>query len=55
MRRYWSMLNGEFSKAIGRAMIACENSERSVLDDFAEVSKIVDAGIISNEEFGFLV
>jgi len=36
----------KFSKAIGRAMIACENSERSVLDDFAEVSKIVDVGII---------
>ena len=40
-----------FSKVIGRAMIACENSGRSVLDDFAEVSKIVDAGVISNEEF----
>lgn len=40
-----------FSKVIGRAMIACENSGHSVLDDFAEVSKIVDAGVISNEEF----
>ena len=36
-------------------MIACENSKRSVLDDFAEVSKFVDAGIISNEEFEFLI
>ena len=32
-------------------MIACENSGHSVLDDFAEVSKIVDAGVITNEEF----
>lgn len=40
-----------FSKVIGKAMIACENSGHSVLDDFAEVSKIVDAGVISNEEF----
>lgn len=36
-------------------MIACENSGHSVLDGFAEVSKIVDVGIISNEEFGFLI
>ena len=36
-----------FSKVIGRAMIACENSGHSVLDDFAEVSKIVDAGATS--------
>ncbi len=28
-------------------MIACENSGHSVLDDFAEVSKIVDAGATS--------
>ena len=32
-------------------MIACENSGHDVLDDFAEVSKIVDAGVITNEEF----
>ena len=32
-------------------MIACENSGHSVLDDFAEVSKIVDAGVITNEVF----
>ena len=44
-----------FSKVIGRAMIACENSEHSALDDFAEVSKIVDVGIISNKEFEFLI
>ncbi len=36
-----------FSKVIGRAMIACENSGHSILDDFAEVSKIVDAGATS--------
>jgi len=44
-----------FHKVIKRAIISCENSGRSVLDDFAEVSKIVDVGIISNEEFGFLI
>ncbi len=33
-----------FTKVINRAMIACENSGHSVLDDFAEVSKIVEAG-----------
>ena len=32
-----------FSKVIGRAMIACENSGHSVSNDFAEVSKIVEA------------
>ena len=36
-----------FSKVIGRAMIACENSGHNVLDDFAEVSKIVEAGATS--------
>ena len=38
-----------FSKVIGRAMIACENSGHDVLDDFAEVSKIVDAYMGSTE------
>lgn len=33
-----------FQSVINRAMIACENSGHSVLDDFAEVSKIVKAG-----------
>lgn len=33
-----------FSKVIERAMIACENSGHNVFYDFAEVSKIVDAG-----------
>ena len=33
-----------FEKVIKRAMIACENSGHNVLDDFAEVSKIVEAG-----------
>lgn len=36
-----------FNNVIGRAMIACENSGHSVSDDFAEVSKIVDAGATS--------
>lgn len=36
-----------FSKVIGRAMIACENSGHSVSSDFAEVSKIVEAGATS--------
>ena len=36
-----------FSKVIDRAMIACENSGHSVPDDFAEVSKIVEAGATS--------
>ena len=33
-----------FQKTITRAMIACENSGHSASDDFAEVSKIVEAG-----------
>lgn len=33
-----------FQKVIQRAMIACENSGHNILDDFAEVSKIVEAG-----------
>ena len=33
-----------FSKVIGRAMIACENSGHSISDDFPEVRKIVEAG-----------
>ena len=36
-----------FSKVIGRAMIACENSGHDVSDDFPEVRKIVDAGATS--------
>lgn len=34
-----------FSNVIGRAMIACENSGHSVLNDFVEVNKIVEAGV----------
>ena len=34
-----------FNKVIEKAMIACENSGHGVFDDFAEVSKIVDAGV----------
>ena len=37
-----------FEKVIKRAMIACENSGHRVSDDFAEVSKIVEAGVTSN-------
>ena len=33
-----------FEKVIKRAMIACENSGHRVSDDFAEVSKTVEAG-----------
>ncbi len=33
-----------FQKVVQRAMIACENSGHSVVSDFAEVSKIVEAG-----------
>ena len=36
-----------FQKVIDRAMIACENSGHEVAYDFAEVSKIVEAGITS--------
>ena len=36
-----------FENVIKRAMVACENSGHSILDDFAEVSKIVEAGATS--------
>ena len=36
-----------FENVIKRAMIACENSDHSIFDDFAEVSKIVEAGATS--------
>ena len=36
-----------FQTAIKRAMIACKNSGHDVNYDFAEVSKIVDAGVTS--------
>ena len=36
-----------FQNVLKRAMIACENSGHRIEDDFAEVSKIVDAGISS--------
>ena len=36
-----------FQKVIDRAMIACENSGHEVTYDFAEVSKIVEAGTAS--------
>ena len=37
-----------FEKVIKRAMIACENSGHNVMDDFAEVSKIVEDGACGN-------
>ena len=33
-----------FAKVINRAKLACQNSGRIIDDDFAEVSKIVEAG-----------
>jgi DNA-damage-inducible protein D len=36
-----------FTKVIDKAMIACNNSGHDVIYDFAEVSKIVDAGATS--------
>ena len=33
-----------FAKVIDRAKLACKNSGRNIYDDFAEVSKIVEAG-----------
>ncbi len=36
-----------FSKVIGRAMIACENSGHDISNDFPEVRKIVEAGATS--------
>ena len=33
-----------FAKVITKAMISCENSGHSVIDDFPEVRKIVEAG-----------
>ena len=53
-REYWSAREladvldysqwRNFQKVIDRAMIACENSGHEVAYDFAEVSKIVEAG-----------
>lgn len=34
-----------FQKVIDRPMIACENSGHKIIYDFAEVSKIVEAGV----------
>jgi len=36
-----------FSKVIGRAMIACENSGHDISNDFPEIRKIVEAGAAS--------
>lgn len=42
-----------FSNVISRAMIACENSGHIVSDDFAEVSKIVEAGATSKPKLDY--
>ena len=42
-----------FQNVLKRAMIACENSGHHVEYDFAEVSKIVEAGISSNRNVDF--
>lgn len=39
-----------FSKAIKRAMIACENSGHNVADEFPEVRKIVEAGVTTKPQ-----
>ena len=38
-----------FSKVIGRAMIACENSGHNSSFDFAKVSRIVETGAASKQ------
>lgn len=38
-----------FQKVISRAMIACENSGHSILNDFVEVNKIVSASATNKE------
>ena len=57
-REYWSAREladvldysqwRNFQKVIDRAMIACENSGHEITYDFAEVSKIVEAGATRN-------
>ena len=42
-----------FHKVIKRAMIACENAGHSVLDDFPEVRKIVEAGVTSKPKIDY--
>lgn len=43
----FEVIKAKFCKEIERAMIVCENSGHDVFGDFAEVSKIVDAGATS--------
>ena len=38
-----------FAKVIDRAKLACQNSGRDIDDDFAEVSKIVEAGALQKK------
>ena len=42
-----------FTNVISRAMIVCENSGHNVSDDFAEVSKIVEAGATSKPKLDY--
>lgn len=38
-----------FSKVLERAILACKNSGQTIVDHFAEVSKIVEAGATSKQ------
>lgn len=42
-----------FAKVIDRAKLACKNSGRNIDDDFAEVSKIVEAGATSKPKLDY--
>ena len=42
-----------FQKVINRAMVACENSGHDSLNDFAEVSKIVNAGATTKPKLDY--
>ena len=44
-----------FSKVLERAMLACKNSGHSIVDHFAEVSKIVEAGATSKPVVDFML
>ena len=42
-----------FHKVIKRAMIACENAGRSILDQFPEVGKLVEGGVAPREKVDY--
>ncbi len=46
-----NLLMRNFQKVIDIAMIACENNGHEISYDFAEVSKIIEEDVITNEEF----